>query len=146
MTIRSIVALALGAVAACGIVASAQEKPKPKIENVTIQRLPMDDPKLMFATYCAVCHGKEGKGDGPAVAALKKAPSDLTTLSARNGGTFPEIKVDRAISGEDQTAAHGSQDMPIWGDLFTYGSGLSNRASADLRVRALTEHLKTLQQ
>jgi mono/diheme cytochrome c family protein len=37
----------------------------------------------MFKDYCAVCHGKDAKGDGPAVSALKQAPANLTTL-ARN--------------------------------------------------------------
>jgi len=32
----------------------------------------------VFATYCAVCHGPEGKGDGPAAVALVPPPPDLT--------------------------------------------------------------------
>lgn len=32
----------------------------------------------LFATHCAACHGAEGHGDGPAGAALKTMPADLT--------------------------------------------------------------------
>src|SRR2546425_2496782 len=55
--------------------------------------------KAMFDAYCTPCHGKEAKGDGPAAAALKKPPADLTRISARNNGTFPTEKVRRFIDG-----------------------------------------------
>ena len=55
---------------------------------------------------------------GPAAKALTKAPADLTRISARNGGQFPEVRVKRYIEGADEIAAHGSRDMPIWGSLF----------------------------
>jgi len=32
----------------------------------------------LFATHCAVCHGPEGRGDGPAAASLNPTPADLT--------------------------------------------------------------------
>jgi hypothetical protein len=95
----------------------------------------------MFASYCTPCHGKEGRGDGPAAAALKRAPADLTTVSARNGGTFPEVRVRRYIEGLDEVAAHGSRDMPIWGPAFrSIGSD-----TAALRVEALASYLKSIQ-
>ena len=62
-----------------------------------------------------MCHGKEGKGDGPAAKALTKAPADLTKLAASNNGMFPDVKVRRYIEGLDDVAAHGTRDMPMWG-------------------------------
>ena len=50
----------------------------------------------MFKEYCAVCHGKGAKGDGPAASALKQAPPDLTTLAKRHGGKFPDHYVEEA--------------------------------------------------
>ena len=97
---------------------------------------------MMFDTYCAVCHGKEGKGNGPAASALAKVPADLTRISARNGGTFPEVRVRRYIEGLDEVAAHGTRDMPMWGDLFRS----LNRDTAQIRVAALADYLKSLQQ
>ena len=34
--------------------------------------------KKVYDTYCATCHGKQGKGDGPGAAALKPKPRDFT--------------------------------------------------------------------
>jgi mono/diheme cytochrome c family protein len=95
----------------------------------------------MFNTYCAVCHGNDGKGKGPAAAALTKAPADLTKISERNGGKFPDVKVRRYIEGLDEVAAHGSRDMPMWGGLF---NSLS-RDTAQLRVAGLADYVKSLQ-
>jgi mono/diheme cytochrome c family protein len=112
-----------------------------KVEKAPIKNTSPSDPAAMFNTYCAVCHGKEGKGDGPAAKALAKAPADLTKLSARNNGTFPEVRVRRYIEGQDEVAAHGTRDMPMWGDLFRS----LNRDTAQIRVEALAQYLKAMQ-
>src|SRR5689334_1116560 len=67
----------------------------------------------LFKEYCAVCHGNDAKGSGPAADALKKRPADLTQLTRKNGGTFPELHVMNFIKGQDVVAAHGSRDMPV---------------------------------
>jgi mono/diheme cytochrome c family protein len=59
-----------------------------EIQKVPIQPTSAADGKEMFTTYCAVCHGTSGKGDGPAAAALKKRPADLTQLARKNNGTL----------------------------------------------------------
>jgi len=46
------------------------------------------------------------------------------------------------IQGEDTVAAHGSRDMPIWGELFREREG---RSTMKLRVANLTDYLKSLQ-
>jgi mono/diheme cytochrome c family protein len=77
------------------------------------------DGEGLFQGYCASCHGRTGKGEGPAAQALKTRTADLTLLAQRNGGTFPRERVTRYIaSGEPATAAHGSKDMPVWGPVF----------------------------
>ena len=113
-----------------------------KVERGPIKPTPASDAKKMFDTYCAVCHGKDGKGTGPASKSLTKVPADLTKISARNGGTYPEVKVRRYIEGLDEVAAHGTRDMPMWGDLFKS----LNRDTAAIRIEALAEYLKTMQQ
>src|SRR5690242_18510605 len=45
--------------------------------------------RLTYSVYCASCHGKSGRGDGPVAGDLKVAPPDLTRLAARNAGLFP---------------------------------------------------------
>jgi len=115
---------------------------QPTIKQEPIKKVPISDAPLMFNTYCAVCHGREGKGNGPAAAALAKVPADLTRISARNGGKFPDVRVRRYIEGLDEVAAHGTRDMPMWGGLF---NALS-RDTARLRVAALADYVKSLQQ
>jgi len=99
------------------------------------------DGKLMFDSYCAVCHGKDAKGDGPAAAALKKVPADLTLISARNNGTFPDVRVRRFIEGLDEVPAHGTRAMPMWGEPFRS----LDTNTAQIRIAGLTAYIKSLQ-
>jgi mono/diheme cytochrome c family protein len=100
--------------------------------------------KDMYMQYCATCHGKDGKGGGPAAVALKAVPANLTMLAARSNGTFPELRVSRVIEGNDDLAAHGSRDMPIWGQVFHQMDGMGPD-TMKLRVANLTGYLKALQ-
>ncbi|HAD09482.1 MAG TPA: cytochrome C [Porticoccaceae bacterium] len=70
----------------------------------------------LYMSFCVSCHGWTGKGDGPAGPALTTPPADLTQLSARNGGKFPRTKIQRYLEGELPVTAHGSREMPIWGN------------------------------
>jgi mono/diheme cytochrome c family protein len=114
------------------------------IEKATIQHTPPGSGQEMFAEYCAVCHGMDGKGNGPAAASLKKRPADLTQLTRKNNGTFPELHVMNFISGEENIASHGSRDMPMWGHLFQSLSP-NDRGVVKLRIANLMEYLKSLQ-
>ena len=115
----------------------------PVIKQIPLKQTSPADGQQMYATYCAVCHGATGKGDGPAAPALKKSPGDITKLAANNHGKFPEEKVAVSITGHRGIAAHGSTDMPIWGDLF---KSLGSDASiTKLRVANLTDYLKSIQ-
>jgi hypothetical protein len=63
--------------------------------------------------------------------ALKVSPPDLTRISARHGGTFPLMRIERIISGEEELP-RGHGPMPVWGPVFSQvdrpGSGTgSNR-------------------
>ena len=79
-----------------------------------------DPGKREYMNRCAVCHGASGKGDGGAIDILKTAPTDLTTLSRKNGGVFPYDRVYAVIDGRQAVKGHGSREMPIWGrDLST---------------------------
>jgi len=75
----------IGVIGSFALCAAAQEK---QVKHVPIQRTSPASAKEMFMTYCAVCHGKDAKGDGPAARALNKQPADLTRLAAKNGGNL----------------------------------------------------------
>ena len=78
----------------------------------------LEGPEL-YKTYCAVCHGAAGRGDGPMAAALKALPSDLTKIAARNSGLYPLGRVEKIIAGEEARGSHGTAVMPIWGPIFS---------------------------
>lgn len=96
-----------------------------------------------FKAYCAVCHGPDAKGNGPAATALKKAPADLTLIGRRHGGTFSPADVENVIMGSSVLESHGSRDMPIWGPVFR--SMASDDAFMKIRVSNLVGYLKTIQ-
>ena len=101
------------------------------------------DGKAMFDLYCTPCHGREGKGDGPAAVALKTPPADLTKISARNKGTFPTDKIRRFIEGREAVSGHGSREMPVWGSLFI---GVDRESEmAKIRIANLADYLKSIQ-
>jgi mono/diheme cytochrome c family protein len=99
----------------------------------------------LYVAYCAVCHGKDGKGGGPAVPALKGPVPDLTTITRRTG-TFSSADVESHITGRGKpmVAAHGSEDMPMWGPIFKRMS--QDEAMATLRVSNLVKYIESLQQ
>jgi hypothetical protein len=43
---------------------------------------------------------------------------DLTLLSTKRGGRFPDEYVRRTIMGDDAMTAHGSREMPVWRPIF----------------------------
>ncbi len=86
-----------------------------------------------FDLYCASCHGRLGRGDGPAASSLRTAPADLTLLARRNGGAFPRDRVTASMEGRTRVASHGSQDMPVWGPLFQTLDALDERETTRLR-------------
>jgi mono/diheme cytochrome c family protein len=126
------------------LLAGAQEKPKTVIKHVPVKPTSAASGEEMYMTYCAVCHGKEGKGGGPAAEALKMPPTDLTMLSKNNGGKYPSLKVYSSIRGEANLPAHGSKEMPVWGRLFRSMSG-GHEAEVQQRVANLSKYIESLQ-
>jgi mono/diheme cytochrome c family protein len=72
-----------------------------------------------YQIACADCHGLDGRGAGPMAQFLTVKPSDLTTLSLRNGGVFPFRQVFDVVDGRTVVPPHGSRPgMPLWGAVF----------------------------
>jgi len=115
---------------------------KPAIAYVQPVQVSTANGPKMFRAYCAVCHGSDGRGGGPAAEALRKAPADLTQLSRRNVGTFPRTMVLNTLQGPSILAAHGLRNMPIWGISFR---ALGDDSMAQLRVTNLTDFIESLQ-
>ena len=76
--------------------------------------------KADYLSYCASCHGVDGKGNGPLAPTLKIAPSDLTVISKKNKGNFPYTMIRKTIESRELglARAHGPREMPVWGPVF----------------------------
>lgn len=72
------------------------------------------DGAAFFSKNCTSCHGVDGKGAGPSTSSLSVVPTDLTTLSAKNGGTFPQARALSYIYGDPENS-HLSRVMPEFG-------------------------------
>ncbi len=126
------------------VVAFAQDQPKTQIKHVPIKATSAASGEEMYKNYCASCHGADAKGNGPAASALKTPPTDLTVLTKNNGGKYPAMKVASILHGEEALPAHGSKEMPIWGNLFWSMSG-GHQAEVQQRIANLNKYVESLQ-
>lgn len=105
----------------------------------------------LFGRFCASCHGDKGLGDGPVAPSLKVLIPDLTELSKRFGGKFPDERVREIIDGRAVLPAHGSRPMPVWGYEFEARAGAADprvehaRGQAQAIIDRLVAHLKGMQ-
>jgi len=70
--------------------------------------------------------------------------ADLTTLTVRNGGTFPRASVEADVTGKRETPAHGSAEMPVWGPIFRTLDP-KDAAANKVRIRNIVDHVELLQ-
>ncbi len=125
------------------VVAVAQNA-APSVKHVPITNAPSNSGAEMYKSYCAVCHGVDGKGEGPAAPAMKVPPTNLTTLAQKNGGKYPAAHVATVIRGQAALPSHGSEDMPVWGRLFSSISQ-GHDSQVQQRIANLVEYIGTLQ-
>lgn len=120
-----------------------------KEQYMTPKQARMTHGEELYNELCAVCHGQSGKGDGPAVPALKQQPLDLTALKSRNDNVFPQDDLEKSIYGKNRIPAHGTLDMPIWGRAFEFTKPDWSRAKrikfAKHRIHNIAEYIESLQ-
>lgn len=107
-----------------------------------------------FHAWCSRCHGSSGRGNGPFAGKLEKKPVDLTQLATQNNGAFPMELVRRLVDGRGMPRAHGTPEMPVWGNWFTSqmtASGASKSSDPDVqrrvndRIDRIVAYLQALQ-
>lgn len=101
--------------------------------------------KKSFQVYCASCHGTDARGEGPMLSALRFQPRDLTRLSKRNDGTFPVEMVAKVIDGTEEVKGHGSQEMPVWGSIFSAQHEGGDARTPESRIQELVNYLHSIQ-
>ncbi len=143
IVLASIAAIALIGGAGAALAQEIREAP------ITWSQAALADGQVLYAEVCAVCHGTDAKGNGPAAPALAKPVPDLTQLALVNGGTFPTAEVQKTITGQTSVVAHGTLEMPVWGKVFE-DVRLDRKPGerwgfARLRILALTEYIESLQ-
>lgn len=108
-----------------------------------------------YESNCAVCHGADGKGNGPLAGYLSEQASDLTALRSNNNGVFPSSYLRAVIDGREMVAVHGTRDMPAWGHEYSdraveyysdFFGEYSSEAFVNSRVLALVDYIYRLQE
>ncbi len=98
-----------------------------------------------FQLYCVLCHGADGKGGGGAAKFLRVPPGDLTTIAAKNGGSFPWGQVYATIDGREG-AGHGLREMPVWGNVLgDVEAGAEREAMVTRKIQELVFYLESIQ-
>lgn len=117
-----------------------------EIEDARQPDAPLGSGEAMYRTYCAVCHGLDGKGGGPATPALRDQVPDLTTLSQRHEGKYPAKYVESVLrfGTANGFPAHGNREMPIWGQAFA-SVPRTTKSTVTARITELTKYLGTIQ-
>jgi mono/diheme cytochrome c family protein len=109
-----------------------------------IDRAGLDSGRTLYMTYCASCHGDGGRGNGPAAEELRHRPADLTQFVIRNGGVFNAARIQSIVDGRT-VKAHGTMEMPVWGDAFKWRGGVPEEG-IKARIEALVRYIETIQE
>ena len=97
---------------------------------------PAYEGRRLYVPYCQLCHGTDGKGDGPLAKVMQISPADLTTTVRSRSDTI----LMKIITGEGRQTITGrdrhnllSEAMPEWKDVFS-----------ESQVKALIAYLRFL--
>jgi mono/diheme cytochrome c family protein len=127
----------------CGVVALAQMP----VVTISMPGTQPNNGKQMYTSYCATCHGLDGRGHGATAALLQARPADLSVLSRNNHGVYPARHVESVLDFGVETTGHGSKTMPAWGPMLEKLDHISNANDEmeALRISNLTRYVETLQ-
>lgn len=142
--------LALG-----GGAAAMDEDPSPDLLEAGEVSAGAEIGRIEFMSSCAQCHGTDGRGDGIIADYLTVAPPDLTAIQRENDGVFPAGLLYEIIEGGGGIGAHGSREMPAWGDRYAAQAYAvlgwphepeERDAFIRARILALIEHIASIQE
>ena len=103
------------------------------IMSVTVQAARLsaaEGTATVFRELCSVCHGADGKGDGPSAQGLEPKPADFTDCKVM--GKDSDDVLSKIIKGGGQSVGR-STVMPAWGDSLS-----------DQQIRELVKFIRGL--
>jgi mono/diheme cytochrome c family protein len=139
--LKRLLVTALTATLAVGMSYADQSNAK---VTIPVNKTTATSGKQMYTSYCAPCHGVDGRGQGPVASALKTPPTDLTLLARNNHGKFPDAHIVTVLQNGTETPSHGSAEMPVWGPILGK-MNQTNPQERTLRVSNLSRYLETMQ-
>ena len=103
--------------------------------------------KGFYEQYCSACHGPDGRGTGDFANLLKTSPMDLTGIAERRGGDFPSLEIAEIIDGRKTLRAHGTAEMPIWGERLgeLRAAGQGSEVGVRGQIYLIVEYLRSIQ-
>mgnify|MGYP003484409844 FL=1 len=103
--------------------------------------------KASFDQYCASCHGPAADGTGPVAEEMKITPADLRKLGQKYGTPLPKPKLREIIDGREMVRAHGTSDMPVWGEQLVHNVPPTVNTEMFKRgtIIVIVDYLETLQ-
>jgi mono/diheme cytochrome c family protein len=120
------------------------DQPNAKV-TISVTKTSPTSGKQMFSSYCAPCHGVDGRGRGPAAAALRTQPADLAGLSKKNQGRFPDTHIVSVLQFGAAVPAHGTAEMPVWGPILGK-MNMANSQDKQLRISNLSRYIESIQE
>jgi len=122
--------------------------------EVVIKQVPLElndiagkNGQEMYDQLCAVCHGADGTGHGPATPALANPVPDLTQLGIGVKGKYSSAQLKHVIAGRSRTVHEGIVGMPLWEVEFQYvrtRNGQPGTTYARAKIHSLTEYVEGL--
>lgn len=97
--------------------------PEPPAQE-TLNTSGMDLGSKVYAQRCALCHGPQGHGDGPAAAGLNPKPRNHTD------GSYMHTRTDAQLL---EVIRHGKGSMPAWEGILT-----------EEEIQAVLKHVRSL--
>ena len=99
----------------------AMSPPLTAADQLDVQLPAAFEGRRLYVSYCQLCHGADGRGDGPLAKAMNISPANLTTTVRSRSDTI----LTKIITGEGRQTITGrdrhnllSEAMPEWKDVF----------------------------
>jgi mono/diheme cytochrome c family protein len=141
LVMKRLLVIAMTAALATGIAYANQ--PTAKV-TIPVNRTAPTSGKQMYTSYCAPCHGVDGRGNGTYAPVLKATPTDLTVLTKNNHGKYPDSHVAAVLLNGIEIPSHGTPQMPVWGPILGKMSQ-GNTQDRLLRISNLSRYVESLQ-